>query len=128
MATRKTIAFKDTAKPIREPTTKFGGQPVWLDEPQWPLSRELGVPMRFIGQIAIPPELFSGGTGKVAYIFMTDADDYVDGTWEPNGGENAVVIQPAKAVDPPIVEVSANATGPAIRKDRVLKKAQTKGR
>jgi uncharacterized protein YwqG len=24
---------------------------------------------------------------------MTDGDDYVDGTWEPDGGENAVILQ-----------------------------------
>lgn len=24
---------------IKEPITKFGGQPVWLTEPQWPMSR-----------------------------------------------------------------------------------------
>lgn len=116
MATRRTIAFNDTASQIREPITKFGGQPVWLTEPQWPLSSELGVPMRFIGQIAIPPEQFPEGNGKVAYIFMTDTDDYVDGTWEPNGGENAVIIQPPEKAEPPIVEVSANAAGPTIQR------------
>jgi len=116
MATRKTITFNDAAKPIRKPITKFGGQPVWLEVAQWPLSRELGVPMRFIGQIAIPPEQFPEGGGKVAYIFMTDTDDYVDGTWEPNGGENAVIVQPAEDADPPIVEVSADATGPTIQR------------
>jgi uncharacterized protein YwqG len=116
MATRITITFKDTASPIRKPITKFGGQPVWLTEPQWPLSRELGVPMRFIGQVAIPPEQFPEGRGKVAYIFMTDTDDHVDGTWEPNGGENAVIIQPAEDIESPIVEVSANTTGPTIQR------------
>ncbi len=25
-----------------------------------------------------------------------DEDEYIDGTWEPNGGENAVIIQPGK--------------------------------
>lgn len=116
MAARKTIAFNDASNPVREPITKFGGQPVWLGDPQWPLSRELGVPMRFIGQVAIPPDLFPEGDGKVAYIFMTDTDDYVDGTWEPNGGENAVVIQPAESAEQPIVEVAASATGPTIQR------------
>lgn len=30
----------------------------------------------------------------MAYIFMTDEEESVDGTWEPEGGENAVIIQP----------------------------------
>jgi uncharacterized protein YwqG len=116
MAKRKTIAFRDSSDQIREPQTKFGGQPIWLTEPQWPLSRELGVPMRFIGQVAVPNDLFPEGDGKVVYIFMTDTDDYVDGTWEPNGGENAAIIQPAELSEAPIVLVEANATGPTIQR------------
>lgn len=51
--------------------------------------------MRFICQVAIDEKLFPGSYGRMAYIFITDEDEYVDGTWEPNGGENAVVIQPS---------------------------------
>lgn len=82
-------------KPSDAPKTKFGGQPDWVEKSQWPISRELGVPMRFIAQIALG-DAFPEHKGKMAYIFMTEDDDeYIDGTWEPNGGENAVVIQPA---------------------------------
>jgi hypothetical protein len=31
--------------PVREPVIKVGGQPVWLEEPQWPLSSTTGEPM-----------------------------------------------------------------------------------
>jgi len=89
-----TISFHPTSVPITEPITKFGGQPVWLAEPEWPLSKETGEPMRFICQVALYPEIFGHVEGKIAYIFMTDGEDYVDGTWEPEGGENAVIIQP----------------------------------
>ena len=37
------------------PATRFGGQPDWMTEPQWPISRELGEPMTFFGQIALHP-------------------------------------------------------------------------
>jgi hypothetical protein len=34
----------------------------------------------------------------MAYLFITDEEsgEYVDGTWEPNGGENAVILQPGR--------------------------------
>jgi uncharacterized protein YwqG len=89
-----TVSFHPTSAPITEPVTKFGGQPVWIAEPEWPLSEETGERMRFICQVALYPEIFGDVKGKVAYVFMTDGEDYVDGTWEPEGGENAVIIQP----------------------------------
>jgi hypothetical protein len=46
----------------------------------------------------------------MAYVFMTDEDDYVDGTWEPDGGENAVILQPGT----PTVTVQSLATGPTL--------------
>ncbi len=91
---KRTIEFKEAKKPAREAVTKFGGQPVWLTEPQWPLSAETGKPMRFICQIVLSEDLFGLVSPKMAYIFMTDGEDHVDGTWEPDGGENAVILQP----------------------------------
>ena len=82
--------------PENSPKTKFGGQPDWLEAPQWPISQELKSPMRFIGQIALA-DVFPEHEGKVAYIFMTEDEDdeYIDDTWHPDSGENAVIIQPA---------------------------------
>ncbi len=48
----------------------------------------------------------------MAYIFMTDDEEYVDGTWEPDGGENAVIIQPGGK---PSVEVTDVTTGPTLQ-------------
>jgi uncharacterized protein YwqG len=93
--------------PIQCLVTKFGGQPVWFAGAQWPLSRKTGLPMQFIGQIALDIELFRDVAGQMAYVFMShDDDEFVDGTWEPDGGENAVVVQPGKLFVPtqPLVE------------------------
>jgi uncharacterized protein YwqG len=112
MPFRDEIQFTAVAVPITEAVTKFGGQPVWHGAPQWPISRATGNPMRFICQVAIDEKLFPGLYGRMAYIFITDEDEYVDGTWEPNGGENAVIIQPSLLdVGTP---TSAQMTGPTL--------------
>ena len=112
MSTRNTIEFKTTGSPITSAVTKFGGQPNWLEEPQWPISMELDSPMRFICQIKLTDDLFPGCEGKMAYIFMTEDEEYVDGTWEPDGGENAVIIQPCGE---PQVKVLNIAAGPTLQ-------------
>lgn len=71
---------------VVEPVLKLGGQPVWLEKPQWPTSLEYDEPMTFIGQFPVPHGL--------AYLFMTRAADYAPYTAEPEGGENAVIVQP----------------------------------
>lgn len=91
------------------PFTKFGGQPKWVTDPQWPLSKSLQKPMQFIGQIALEETMFPGAKGKVAYLFMTDDD--VD-TYSPDSGENAVIIQPS--AEAPLVSCINEATGPTI--------------
>jgi uncharacterized protein YwqG len=110
MPIRSTLEFTPAAAPVAGLVTKFGGQPNWIAEPQWPLSRATGNPMRFIAQIALEEALFPGASGRMAYLFMTDEEDYVDGTWEPDGGENAVVIQPGKVG----AAVAALASGPTL--------------
>jgi uncharacterized protein YwqG len=109
MKKKLSIRFQPVAAPITEPVTKFGGQPVWISEPQWPISKESGEPMAFICQIVLVPELFGDTAGKLAYIFMTD-DGYVDETWDPDAGENAVIIQPGNTG----VETQPLMNGPAI--------------
>ncbi|MGE3780535.1 MAG: DUF1963 domain-containing protein [Pirellulaceae bacterium] len=113
------IEFHESSTPITQPVTKFGGQPVWVEQPQWPLSRETGHPMRFIGQIALTPELGYTSPAQMAYLFITDEEDdsYVDGTWEPEGGENAVILQPGT----PRWPTRSQPTGPTIY--RMVEKA-----
>ena len=112
MALSYTLTFSPVDDDITDPVTKFGGQPTWLEAPQWPLSRELERPMRFIGQVALTDELMPGHAGQMAYLFMTDDDeDYVDDTWEPDGGENALILQPGGTPHVPCV---AQATGPTL--------------
>lgn len=93
MPKRKNIEFFEVKKPIADLVTKFGGQPNWTEKAEWPLSKATGEPMRFIGQIYLETEIFGAIPARMAYLFMTD-DPNVDGTWEANGGENALIIQP----------------------------------
>jgi uncharacterized protein YwqG len=76
--------------------TKFGGQPDWLTTPEWPIGKETVNPMRFICQINLSEIEYGENSTKFAYLFMTDEDEYVDGTWEADGGENAIILQPGK--------------------------------
>ncbi|WP_147132916.1 hypothetical protein [Stackebrandtia albiflava] len=95
--------------PITEPVTKLGGQPCWLDTPSWPVSAGEDEPMEFLGQFRLPtPDL------RMAYLFMsTDADD----TWEPDAGENALLLQGGHTEIPPFLTVVESATGPTIGAD-----------
>ena len=90
------IEFIEADAPITDPVTKFGGQPVWLERPEWPLSKELGRQMQFVCQIALDPDVFGVPPGRMAYLFITgeSEDEWVDGTYDPDGGENAVIVQP----------------------------------
>jgi uncharacterized protein YwqG len=103
MPRKYTITYREVATPITEPVTKFGGQPVWVEKPCWPVSRMYGRPMRFICQIALPNDLFGSVDASMAYLFITD--DYEHGypadTWEPEGGENALILQPGGTWDGP---------------------------
>ncbi|QDU44175.1 hypothetical protein Mal52_26530 [Symmachiella dynata] len=113
MPAKKIIQFHAVEQPITEAVTKFGGQPVWIDEPEWPLSESQDEPMMFIGQIAIEPELFPDAQGKMAYLFMTDSEEHGSNTptWDPDGGENAIVIQPGGEV---WVETEPLSEGPTL--------------
>jgi hypothetical protein len=94
MTKKYMITFHEAHGPIVDPVTKFGGQPVWVADPVWPLSRSTGQPMQFIGQIALDRDLFGDVPARMAYLFMTDTDGSAE-TWDPNAGENAVVLQPS---------------------------------
>ena len=95
------IEFIEAEAPITDPVTKFGGQPVWLERPEWPLSKELGRQMLFVCQIALDPEIFGVSPGRMTYLFITreSEDEWVDGTYDPDSGENAVIVQPGGTND-----------------------------
>jgi hypothetical protein len=107
--------FPAAAQPVTTATTKFGGQPVWLTGPQWPISAAWDRPMRFVGQIELGPVLGAVGHGKMAYIFVTHADhgeDFFDpDIIDPDGGENAVIVQPGGDYAGPVRPL---ATGPGL--------------
>lgn len=50
--------------------------------------------MRFICQIDLDSHIFGEIGGRMAYLFITDDIMFVDNTFDPDGGENAVIIQP----------------------------------
>jgi hypothetical protein len=63
------MSFRPAFASIRDPVVKLGGQPVWLDEPFWPVSQSFGTPMTFVGQFPIPgPKL------RLTYLFVTQDD------------------------------------------------------
>src|SRR5215217_5247181 len=94
---KRQIAFREVDQPITESVTKFGGQPVWLSEPQWPISRETGRQMTFFCQVRLGDVPGLERTAGMAYVFMTDdADGPGLGllrTMSPTYGENAVILQ-----------------------------------
>lgn len=94
---------------IVERVSKFGGQPVWVAAATWPVSKKTGKPMQFIAQLKI-------AEGQMAYLFMTDVkEEYVDGTYLAEGGENAVIVQPGNI--PSFVKVIPAKTGPSLRQE-----------
>ncbi|GAB3001017.1 hypothetical protein GCM10023080_078540 [Streptomyces pseudoechinosporeus] len=103
------LDFLPTPAAVSEPCTKLGGQPVWLDTPQWPLSARSGAAMRFLAQFRIDQATGAGAT-TMAYLFMADDPDR---TWEPEGGENALLIQPGGRL-PGFLQICRAATGPAL--------------
>jgi hypothetical protein len=104
---RLRMSFRPVPSPINDHQAKLGGQPVWLDEPFWPQSAILGSPMTFIGQFPIP-----GPAQAMAYLFLTDEDGTL-GTWDPEGGETALIVQPGGRVAGFLAGTPA-ATGPSL--------------
>lgn len=86
------LKLTQVSEPIREMRTKFGGQPVWLEEPEWPISTSTGEPMTFFAQIELTKNIFPNAKGRMAYLFMNTDEDAE--TWDMDGGNNAVIIQP----------------------------------
>jgi len=93
MPQKSNLKFEQVKEPITECISKFGGQPNWISEPEWPLDSQENEKMLFVGQIELNDKLFGDTIGKMAYIFINE-DEEGQGTWEPDSGLNAVIIQP----------------------------------
>lgn len=112
----KSLQINFTEKVPEKGKTKFGGQPDWVSEPEWPISKSNGEQMDFICQINLEDIDASENGSKMAYIFMTGEKNYAEGTWDPNLGENAVIIQPGEnkigSIDMATGPSLQNLTGP----------------
>jgi len=65
------IAFEiefSTTKP-KKGCTKFGGQPDWINEIQWPIGKTSGKPMKFVCQIDLTEIGLTNVQPKLAYFF-----------------------------------------------------------
>lgn len=87
-----------TEGPVDHEGTRFGGQPSWLTEPTWPLTRD-GTPMAFWGQVDVPAP-----SGRRAFIFI-DPDECLD------PADAAVICQPGP---PPQLPTAPRPEGPQI--------------
>lgn len=97
---RWSLELRPTGLPVCEPVTKFGGQPVWLHAPTWPLGAD-GGPMTFMAQFAVPD------VDGLAYLFIDlsppDVLDFADPGWA-----GCLFMQPG----PPPPRHVAQAVGP----------------
>jgi hypothetical protein len=68
---RRSFELRSVDEPITAPITKFGGQPVWIGDPTWPLGVD-GAPTTFMAQFEIPDR------DGLAYLFLDPGADYAD--------------------------------------------------
>lgn len=112
------ITLEERNEPITDLITKFGGQPTWLNKPQWPISKYTQKPMQFICQIVLDKKLFPNTLGTVAYIFMADEDEGLSISWEYEAGDNAVIIQNGNV--PSFVNISENNENHTLEKEYMV--------
>ena len=99
--------------------TKFGGQPDWIEQPQWPVSLAWdNRPLKFIGQIRLNDFYYEPEKLSLVYIFMTQPEDRNDTFFDPDiiypdEGETAVIIQPDREI-PEYLQVENLRTGPTV--------------
>ena len=86
-------------EPIVEPVSKFGGQPVWIGDPTWPLSVD-GAPTTFMAQFTIP------GREGLAYLFLDAAAVETDEDWAK------VIVQPGPVPVPFLARRPGRRSGP----------------
>ena len=94
---RWSLQLQPTIMPIDRPITKFGGQPVWIGSPTWPLGSDRA-PMTFMAQFSLP------GVDGMAYLFIDPSEE----TWESPYDGSALLMQPGPVPDRHVVQ----ATGP----------------
>jgi hypothetical protein len=104
------LSFHEASGPIRQAVTKFGGNPVWLTQPQWPLDPQSGKPMLFLGQVFLDPEIFGNLQGRLAYLFLP-ASDPLWATPGYHAAGNVVLIQPGASPDLPAAPLTE---GPSV--------------
>ncbi len=108
--------FEPVTQALDEPVERFGGQPHWIHDPEWPWSEAWNRPMQFICQLPLY-RLDHAFQGRVAYLFATHAshderEEFFDpDVIFPDAGENAVIIQPHGT---PTVVTTPDATGPSL--------------
>lgn len=110
MPLKTQLQIVESPTEILDPVTKFGRQPVWIDEPLWPLGPETGEKMLFLGQIALNPEIFPDSNGTMVYLFFEQES-------EPLYNEAfAIVIQTSENVytSGNQIEFISATTGPTI--------------
>lgn len=74
--------FLPVSSPELRAVTKFGGQPLWMAETDWPVSMATGKPLRFIGQVDLDTPPFE--LGRMAYLFVEIYDAELDKYFEDN--------------------------------------------
>ncbi|MEU8773523.1 hypothetical protein [Streptomyces sp. NPDC048606] len=100
---RLRMSFRATSEPVTEPVSKFGGQPVWLDEPAWPVDPHSGEPLVFIAQFRVP-----GDEVRLAYLFLHEDDMVMSGNESEDGGA-VVLVQPNGRI-PPFASIGSPGT------------------
>lgn len=90
---RWSLELQPTLMPIDQLRTKFGGQPVWIGEPAWPLGTD-GEPMTFMAQFSVPD------IEGMAYLFI----DYSEEEWASPYAGSALLMQPGPAPDRHVVQ------------------------
>ena len=104
--------------------TKFGGQPDWIETPQWPVSPAWsGRPLKFMGQIRLNDFYARLKEPTLAYIFLTQPEDRDDDFYDPDiifydEGENAVIIQPNGKI-PEYIQVEERRIGPTVDNEQI---------
>ncbi|GHE14955.1 DUF1963 domain-containing protein [Streptomyces alanosinicus] len=105
MIPARTLDFAPEDGDGRTRLSRLGGEPAWLDTPQWPLSSRHGEPMTFLAQFVVP------GENVTTYLFM---DLRGTRSWRPDAGQNALVLQPSGRI-PPFITVVPLDAGPVLR-------------